>query len=47
MLQDLSWVLQDAAFEKMGALMSDNSGRFIGLYDLPHKDQSFLWKGSF
>lgn len=31
--QDPSWLLQDATFEKMGALMSDNSGRLIGLYD--------------
>jgi hypothetical protein len=25
--------LQDATFEKMGALMSENSGRLLGLYD--------------
>jgi len=31
--QDPTWLLQDATFEKMGALMSENSGRLIGLYD--------------
>lgn len=27
------WVLQDATFEKMGVLMSENGGRSLGLYD--------------
>ena len=31
--RDPSWLLQDATFEKMGALMSDNSGRLLGIYD--------------
>ena len=28
-----SWMFDDASFEKMGALMSENSGRLLGLYD--------------
>lgn len=31
--QDPSWLLQDASWEKVGALMADNSGRLLGLYD--------------
>ena len=27
------WILQDATFEKMGVLMSENGGRLLGLYD--------------
>lgn len=28
-----SWIFDDASFEKMGALMSENSCRLLGLYD--------------
>lgn len=27
------WLLQDATFEKMGALMAENSGRLLGMFD--------------
>lgn len=27
------WLLQDATFEKMGALMANNNGRLLGMYD--------------
>ena len=27
------WLLQDATFEKMGALMCENGGRLLGMYD--------------
>lgn len=27
------WVLQDATFEKMGALMAENGGRLLGMFD--------------
>ena len=27
------WLLQDATFDKMGSLMSENSGRLLGIYD--------------
>lgn len=30
---DPSWVFDDATFEKMGALMNNNSGRLLGFYD--------------
>ena len=30
---DVAWLLQDATFEKMGALMAQNKGRLLGLYD--------------
>ena len=30
---DPVWVLDDATFEKMGALMNENSARLLGLYD--------------
>lgn len=30
---DPSWLLQDATFEKMGAMMADNSGRLLALFD--------------
>lgn len=30
---DPAWVIDDATFEKMGALMCENSCRFIGFYD--------------
>ena len=30
---DPSWMFDDGSFEKMGALMSDNSCRLFGLYD--------------
>ena len=30
---DPSWCLDDQSFEKMGALMSDNHGKLLGLYD--------------
>ena len=30
---DPSWLLSDATFEKMGALMAENGGRLLGLYD--------------
>lgn len=30
---DPSWVLDDASFEKMGALMHLNESRLLGLYD--------------
>ena len=30
---DPSWVLDDASFEKMGALMHSNGSRILGLYD--------------
>lgn len=28
-----SWNLDEATFEKMGALMNDNGGRLLGIYD--------------
>ena len=28
-----TWTLDEASFEKMGALMSENDGRLLGLYD--------------
>ena len=28
-----AWLLQDATFEKMGVLMSENNGRLLGMYD--------------
>ena len=28
-----AWVMQDATFEKMGALMAENGGRLLGMYD--------------
>ena len=28
-----SWSLDEATFEKMGALMNDNGGRLLGIYD--------------
>lgn len=31
--KDPSWVFDDATFEKMGALMKENSCRLIGFYD--------------
>ena len=27
------WLLQDATFEKMGALMAENKGRLLGIFD--------------
>ena len=30
---DPVWLVDDATFEKMGALMSENDGRLLGLYD--------------
>lgn len=27
------WMLEEASFEKMGALMAENDGRLLGLYD--------------
>ena len=30
---DPSWTFDDATFEKMGALMNDNSSRLLGFYD--------------
>lgn len=30
---DPSWCLDDQSFEKMGALMSENHGKLLGLYD--------------
>lgn len=30
---DPSWTFDDASFEKMGALMSENSSRLLGFYD--------------
>lgn len=30
---DPTWFVDDATFEKMGALMNDNDGRLLGLYD--------------
>ena len=30
---DPVWVVDDATFEKMGALMNDNSVRLLGIYD--------------
>jgi len=30
---DSTWLLQDATFEKMGALMADNEGRLLGMFD--------------
>lgn len=40
----ISWLLQDASFEKMGALMAANDGRLLGLYD---EMSSFLGKLTF
>ncbi len=31
--EDPSWLVDDSSFEKMGALMHENSGRLLGLYD--------------
>ena len=31
--KDPSWVFDDATFEKMGAIMHENSGRLLGIYD--------------
>ena len=31
--EDPSWIFDDASFEKMGALMNENSGRLLGFYD--------------
>lgn len=31
--EDPSWVFDDASFEKMGALMHENSSRLLGFYD--------------
>lgn len=31
--EDAPWLLQDATFEKMGALMAENNGRLLALYD--------------
>ena len=31
--QNPAWVVDDASFEKMGALMNENSARLLGLYD--------------
>ena len=31
--QEPAWVVDDASFEKMGALMNENSARLLGLYD--------------
>ena len=28
-----SWTLHEASFEKMGAIMDENSGRLLGIYD--------------
>ena len=36
-----AWLLQDATFEKMGALMAENGGRLLGMYD---ELSSFLTK---
>ena len=36
-----AWLLQDASFEKMGALMAANDGRLLGMYD---EMSSFLGK---
>ena len=30
---DPSWIMDDATFEKMGALMKENSSRLLGFYD--------------
>ncbi len=30
---DSTWLIQDATFEKMGALMAENEGRLLGLFD--------------
>lgn len=30
---DVSWCLDDQSFEKMGALMAENHGRSLGIYD--------------
>jgi hypothetical protein len=30
---DPTWLVDDASFEKMGALMHENSARLLGLYD--------------
>ena len=30
---DPTWLLQDATFEKMGALMAENGGRQLGMFD--------------
>ena len=29
----LSWTVEEASFEKMGALMAENDGKLLGLYD--------------
>ena len=30
---DPAWVVDDASFEKLGALMNENSARLLGFYD--------------
>ena len=30
---DPTWLLQDATFEKMGQMMSENGGRLLGMFD--------------
>ena len=34
--KDPSWVFDDATFEKMGALMCDNSARLLGMMNYQH-----------
>ena len=31
--KDPSWIIDDASFEKMGALMHENGSRLLGFYD--------------
>ena len=38
---DPLWLLMDATFEKMGALMAENGGRMLGMFD---ELSSFLTK---
>ena len=30
---DPAWLLQDATFEKMGAIMAENKGRLLAMFD--------------
>lgn len=45
--RDPSWVFEDGSFEKMGALMKDNSCRLLGFYDelLTFLTQINLYRG--
>ena len=33
LIDNVQWEMKDTSFQKMGATMSDNDGRLIGLFD--------------